>query len=418
MRSSNRQLAKNTVALYALSFSSQIINIVLIPYETRVLGSAAYGVVSLGASLSIVLGLVFDFGFILSATGEVAKSDRSNEFLSKIFSDVTAIKILLIIITSALLIVPLNLISPFRENKLLFVLYFLAYAINAFLPDYIYRGVEDMKAISIRTVLVRLLFAAPILIFVKRSQDAWLIPLFLLLGNTVAVIYSVADLKIRYNIKLETPSKMDIVALMKKSAPYFISRFASTFYQSMNSIILGLLYPGQPVVGNYAAAEKYLSVVRQCSSPIADSVYPYMLRTKDYRTCIKIMIICVPVIIGCSIPAYIYAEQISVFLFGVGYEYAGHLLRALLPAIIVILPTYIICFPMLVPMGLSDKANFSNIIGAVCQLACLLLCLLSNRLDAFTLCLSSSCSEVSVFLYRLTILIMNRDKFKESTNEK
>lgn len=408
MRISNNKLVKNTLALYILTFSSQLINIILIPYETRVLGASTYGVLSLGVSLSIIFGLIFDFGFILSATEEVASGERTSEALSRIVSEVSILKIAIILAVGVLTIPAYLTIEPFCSNQNLFVLYYFAYAINALLPDYIYRGLEDMKAVTIRTVAVRVLFSLPIFFVVKDSQSVWLIPAFLLCGNFAAVVYSLFDLNKRYDIRYLRPPLNEVNRLFKKSLPFFISRFASTFYQSMNSVILGVIYPGQPVVGNYGAAEKFLSVVKQCSSPIADSVFPYMVRTKNYKVCWRLLRISAPLIVLLALIAFINADFICALAFGAEYVQSGSLLRALLPAIMVIFPTYIICFPMLVPMGLSEKANFSNVIGAVCQIVCLALLLITNNLNAITLCLSSSCSEVAVFIYRFIILLKNR----------
>ena len=60
-----KKLAKNTGFLYLLSLSSQIVNLALIPFETRVLGSEAYGVIALSVAMSSIITIVLDFSLLL-----------------------------------------------------------------------------------------------------------------------------------------------------------------------------------------------------------------------------------------------------------------------------------------------------------------------------------------------------------------
>ena len=90
------------------------------------------------------------------------------------------------------------------------------------------------------------------------------------------------------------------------------------------------------------------------------------------------------------------------------------LLRCLMPAITVIFPTYVLCFPMLVPMGLSSLANRSNVIGAVVQVVLVVVLVVTGTFSAPTLCLAASVSEVSVFLFRLWAVISNRHLLGEA----
>ena len=56
-----KKLAKNTIYLYALTFSSQLISLLTIPYQTRVLSPDIYGIVSLFIGVMVVVSLVINF---------------------------------------------------------------------------------------------------------------------------------------------------------------------------------------------------------------------------------------------------------------------------------------------------------------------------------------------------------------------
>ena len=86
---------------------------------------------------------------------------------------------------------------------------------------------------------------------------------------------------------------------------------------------------------------------------------------------------------------------------------SGAILRLLLPAAWVILPTYVVAFPVMSPMGLAKYANYSNVIGVFIQLLGLLLLFLSHRMNIYTICGLTSFTEVSVFMYRLSVVLLS-----------
>lgn len=406
MDRSRSTLAKNTIALYVLNFSSQFINLILIPYETRVLGPSVYGMVALGVSLSLIVSVVMDFGFLLSATEEVVKHRDDREHIRAVLTNTTIAKGMIGALVGIVVLALVKSVPPFSQDVTLFLLYYIAYVLNGLLPDFVYRGIEDMKSITVRTVFVRLASMLPLFAILRGPEDVYLIPIMIGLGNLIAVVASFAHLSKRYRITLSAPSFKGPFRMMRVSLPFFISRFASTFYQSLNSILLGWLYPGQPVVGHYGAADKFLSLSKTFASPISDSLYPYMIRTKNYRICLKLLALVMPVVFIACGALFVFAEPICLLAFGEGYEGAAVLIRCLTPAIVVILPTYIVCFPILVPMGLSGRANKSNVIGATVQLLLLLSLGLCGHLNAVSLCISVSISETTVFAYRLYVAVV------------
>lgn len=395
------RLAKNTGFLYLLSLSSQIVNLALIPFETRVLGSEAYGVIALAVAMSSVVTVLLDFGFILSATERTVKLVGDTRGLARLLGNVACAKAYLALAVGFVVSALVIFVQPFSDHRALFLLYYLAYAVSAFLPDFFYRGHEDMRIITVRTMAVKVVSALPIFFLLRSPADMWVVPALLLVGNAAAVAFSYYDIRKRYRVRSLACKYAESLGLLRVSFGFFVSRFASVFYQSMNSVLLGFAYPGQAIVGYYGAAEKFLSYSKAVSSPVADSLYPYMVRTRNYSLCIKILVVAMPLVLVAAVMAWMFAEPICLFAFGKGYEGSAELLRCLMPAIVVILPTYVLCFPMLVPMGLSRYANRSNVIGAIVQVSLVGVLFGTGSFDARALCLAASASEVSVFLYRL-----------------
>lgn len=406
------KLLKNTIYLYLLTFSSQLLNLITIPYQTRIFGPKIYGMVGFAISIMSYIQLILDFGFILSGTESVSSHENDKEYLCGIFSIITFYKIICGIFLIIILFILCQIVPNFKNVSLLILLYSIAYWVNALLPDYIYRGLEQMRYITLRTVFVKIIFTVLIFVFIHDDSDYILLPILLLVGNIIAVLISWINIYKEFGIRYKKFNLANFKYEILKSLPFFCSRIASTAYQATNTFILGMYFSGQKVVGYYTSADKVVSISKSVSSPIADSLYPYMLKNKNYILIKKILLIYLGFAVLLAPIVFIFAEKISVILFGAGYEPVGNIVRCLLPTLLVIFPTYIICFPVLNPLGLSNYANMSNVFGAVLQIILLLLLILFNQINVYTICISSSITETSVFFFRLFVWIKNRNLIK------
>lgn len=194
-------------------------------------------------------------------------------------------------------------------------------------------------------------------------------------------------------------------SLIRQTIPFFISRIASTLYTATNTFVLGLLYPMGPVLGYYTSTDKLVSAVKGVVSPVADSLYPYMTKRKDFKLIKRILIVAMPFIMGGAVFGWIYANKICVILFGEEYYDAGELLQLLIPAMMVILPSYILAFPTLNPLGLAKYANRSNIYGAAFQMLGLLALFVTKFISIRTICILTSCTECIVLVYRIFVIV-------------
>lgn len=413
LSNSSKKLLSNTGFLYLMTISVQVLNVLTIPYLTRVLGPTIYGRIGLAQGYMSYVQIILDFGFILSATQVISENRNDKVLAANVISSVSTIKIVLsLIVATIFLLLFYGDFFDYTNANIIFI-YLIAYLANALLPDYYYRGIEDMKITSIRTVVIRVIFTLLIFICVKNENDYIFVPISFLVGSICALLFSVLDVKIRYKISYKMPKIKLIIRFFKNSIPFFVSRFASTFYQALNVIILGKIYGNSPVVGYYTSSDKMITLSKMAASPIADSLYPYMLKNKNFKIVKKILMICMPVITVGVILVGVFAKPLCILVFGKEYAKAGNVLRLLLPVAWVILPTYIIAFPVMSPLGLVKYANRSNIIGMCIQICGLIIFRILGILNVYTVCGLTSFTEVVVFTYRLLIVLL-RNKLRGS----
>ncbi len=400
----NLSLFINTIMLYLLTFSNYFFGFITIPYQTRILGPELYGKVGFATAFVSYFQLILDFGFTLSATAEVAKNRNNKEKLSIIMTSVVLSKIILILICFIALLIIFAFVPKFKEDIILYALFFIYVVINSMLPDYLYRGLENMKIITYRTIIVKLFFTVMIFIFLKDKSQYNLIPLLNALGALGAVIAVYYHVIKKLNIGFVKVEIHNVIATIKNSSFYFYSRMATSMYNATNTFLLGFIYPTGNVVGYFTSVTKLVSTICSGFSPIADSLYPYMIESKDFKLIKKVLIILSPLIFIGTIIIWIFAEPICILLFGYEYGSAYSILRLLLPLVVIALPNYLLGFPTLTPLGLANYANISTVIGAIVQIIGLLVIYINGYLNVYTICILTCITEFCVLLIRTGVI--------------
>lgn len=402
-------LLKNTLMLYILQFSTFALGLLVAPYQTRILGSEIYGGV-LDASVSIILyfQLIIDFGFLLSATEEVSRERDNPERLQQILTAVTVNKIGLAFASFFALIGLCQVIPAWRTKQTILILTFIATFFNSLMPDFLYRGLEKMSAITYRTVAIRIFFTAALFVFLKRPEDVWVVPTLNIVGNGVALVFAYLHVYRSLHIRFCKVSAGMMVQEFKSSAFFFLSRFATTAYTALNTVILDIITQSGAATGYYASANKLITSGKNGLTPIADSLYPYMAKHKDFKLVKKVLLISEPLIfVFCSV-VFIFAKPFCAWFFGEEFAQAGTVLRAMLPIGVVTLPTYILGFPTMTAMGISKHANYSTIFGSVFHCVLLAVLYFTGHMNMVTLAISVSATETVILLYRILVIWKNR----------
>lgn len=397
-------LAINTIMLYILTFSNVLFSFMTVPYQTRVLGPETYGILGFAFATITYFQLVLDFGFLVSGTAEIAREKNDPVKVAKICESILLGKCLLLAVCAAAMLVLCETVPAFAEAKTVFWVLLLYSFMNTLIPDFLYRGMEQMQPITYRVVLMKLIFTVGVFVFVKKEADYILVPWLYLLGSFVSVIFAYVDVFKRFKTKPVKITMGDVFRRLKASFMFFVSRIASTVSTATNTLLIGMVFPGQAEVGFYTSADKFVTLARQAASPISDSLYPYMIANKDFKLVKKILLIFMPIILAGSGILFAFAPQICTLVFGAEYAQAAIPLRCLIPVIIFVLPNYIFGFPMMTPLGVEKYANISVIIGAVFQIAALVLLCIANSFSIVSLCIITSATEFIVMMFRIVVV--------------
>lgn len=399
----HRVLLGNTIGLYIVRFGAYFFGLITLPYQTRVLGPETFSKIGIAVALMVYFQLLIDFGYILSATEEVARNKGNTKKICQILTAVTINKIFLAFIGASVFAAIILFVPKYQGDTLFFSLFFLGTFLDSVAPDFIYRGLQDMTSLATRNISIRILTTVFLFVFLHTPADYIVIPALNLLGSILYLIWCGYDLKKRYCITFTSVTLKQILQTLKSSSGFFLSRIASTLYTSSNVIYLNSTTPNTALIGNYTSADRLISIGKMGLTPIADSIYPYMIEHKDFKLIKKTLLYFEPIIIIFCLVVGIFAGDFCALLFGEKFREAGNILIFMLPGAVLLLPDYLLGFPTLTALGASKHANYSIYLSSIMHIINLTICYYFGILDAYTLAALGSVAVAVETFYRFTI---------------
>lgn len=414
---SRHSLLENTIMLYILQFSTMALGFFTQGFQTRVLGMEKVGALGAAAYATNFFQMFIDFGFILSATAKISQHREDRAYLSRVLTCVVAAKSLFMLLSFGVL---LGFIAPTLTGEgelMVYLFYLLSVCMGSFLPDFMYRGLEQMATITVRAVSIKIFATIMIFIFIREPGDYYLVPLFTALGNGGALVFVYWHLFTRVKVRFCRVGARDVWEEMKESSQFFLSKVASSINSSLNGVVLKAV-AGDAVTGLYTNADKVISVARAGMSPIADSLYPHMMKNRNFQVVKKALLFVYPVILaGCAV-VFIFAEPLLVLWLGPEGSGVVAPLRMLIPVAVFCFPNYVLGYPTLGAMGLTKFANISVIFGTAVYLLGIGIAWLSGSISLLVLCFLSSVTEFAILAFRMVIIFMNRGRLRGQPENK
>lgn len=408
------KLLSNTIYLYILTVVKMIFPLVTLPYLTHILSVETYGSVAYVKSYMSYVQLVLDFGFLLSATKNIAvakgKDDTRIEY---IVGDTLAEKVILLFAAAVVTLFASISIPILYANQTFLWLYFLAIAITILIPDFLYRGIERMECVTIPYTAAKIIAIILTLILIKDDSDLLLIPVFEIVSNAVAVLISFLLLK-KLDIRIRFSNIKIWLRDLKESAVYFISNFATTVFGALTTIIVGILLD-ETDVAYWSVCMQIVSAAKSLYAPISNSIYPYMVTNRDLKLVAKIRnLMTIPMVIG-SVIVIFFGKQIMLIIGGENYGYAGYILKLLLPVIVASFYSMLYGWPVLGAIGKVQQTTISTIVAAVIQVGGIIIIYCLGLFNLVSLALCCGISEIMLLVIRYGIFIKNKKSFTEKS---
>ncbi|MEO0239688.1 MAG: flippase [candidate division WOR-3 bacterium] len=360
-----RALLENFSSLTALQFVNYVFPIITFPYLVRVLGVEKFGLLSFAQSFVAYFTLLTNYGFYLTGIQQIAIKREDKEESGKILASIIGAKIFLMILSFFIFSLIVFSFKKFRQDYTLYYFCFAIVLVETFTPYWFFRGIEKMRYITILTAISKAFYTAGIFLFVRRSEQVYLVPLISATSTLLVDIEAFRVIYLKFNYKFVIPRTKDIVYQLKDGFTIFMSQVAINLYTTSNTFILGIL-TNNTYVGYYAAAQKILSIILSLISLVQQTLYPYANRlVATQKGNAKVFFQKLTKIIGISgliisLFLFIFAPLLVKIILGSGYLPSITTIRilSLLPFLVILSNV----FGLLIMLPMGYKAEFMKIL--------------------------------------------------------
>lgn len=393
-------LKKNIAYSSILTTSLYFFQFITYPYVSRVLGVTNIGICNFAQSVVLFASLFSTFGITTLGIREIAAAKGDRDRLDKTFSGIFQLNLLFtlgVIVLYVIAIETLPQLTPYR--KLLYIGIF-QILFNTLTMEWLFKGLEDFKYITMRTIVVRIAYVVSVFVFIRDKEDYGLY--FII---TVGLYVLNGLINSAYSHKLVHYSWQSIRVVLKKySSPILFlgsQTLLQTLYTSFNVVYLGFV-SNDDQVGYYTTATKVQNIILGLYTSFTLVMMPRisaMLAANDMAD-VKIMIrksfsILYAFAFPTIILSEVFAPEIISIISGWGYEPAIPLLRIAMPLILVIGLEQILIVQLLMPLRADKKVFTNSLIGGIVGLVFNLL--LVGRLQSLGSVLVWTFSEIAVF---------------------
>lgn len=275
-----KRLLENFFSLSILKLVNAILPFVTLPYLIKVLGFQQYGAIVLALSLITYFQAITDYGFNLSATREIAQHRHSNKQLIYIYNKTMISKIILLIFSLLCLCGLILFVPQFRADFLVYSLMCLMLIGQTLFPEWFFRGVEQMRYITILDLAVKFSFTVGVFVLIKKPEDYWIYPL--LYGTGFLLVSMIAHILIlkKYKINFVFIKLNKILTSLKKNSSLFINQFMPNFYNNTTTFLIGMLL-GNVAAGLFGAIRQITNILSVFNAVISMVFFPYLVRKKE-----------------------------------------------------------------------------------------------------------------------------------------
>lgn len=363
-------LKKNILYSGFLTTSLYIFQLITYPYVARTLGVNSIGICNFVQSIVQYFSLFSMLGISNLGVREIAKCNGDSEKLNKIFSQLFSLNFYLTIIVLFIYILSIELVPQFHQyRKLLYIgasqLFF-----NTFAVEWLFRGLEEFKYITIRTLLIRVVYVVSIFLFIHGENDYtiyFIIYSGMIMANGI-INWSYGTRFVHFSIQPLKKIWYHIRSMFFLGAQTILASIYTTF----NIVYLGIVC-NDTEVGYYTTATKIENIILALYSSFTLVMMPRIssLMEKHERHAAMHIIqqsfgVLFAFIVPCIFFVEFYAKEIIMLIAGPGYEGAVLPMRIVMPLMLIIGIEQILIVQILMPSRADKQVFINSMVGAFC----------------------------------------------------
>ena len=380
-------------------------------YVSRILGSQNLGTYSYVNSIGTLCGMFGMLGISNYGNREVAKARDQREELSKIFSSIYTLQLILsfaVIICFSVTIICLPI-----ENKTLYVIQILHLLSIAFDISWLFFGLEKFKTTLTRNFVVKCISTVLIFLLVKTEKDLWIYALIMSMSTLFSQL--ILHILMRREVDFKVVGITNAFHHLKKVSILFIPVIAFSIYRIMDKTMLGALSPKEQL-GYYDNAERIINIPIMVISALGTVMMPHMSHLmkngeKDYKGTLSFsMKLALNIATFSACGLFALGKDIALVMFGSEYITSGYLIMLLSVTILASAWANVIRTQFLIPKNYDKIYVMSTLIGALINLV--FNSILIKPYGAYGACLGTILAEFSICVIQTVSVKKYVENFK------
>lgn len=360
-------LKKNIAYSSLLTVANYIFPFLTFPYVTRVLGVANFGMCNFYSSVVSYFILFSMMGMSTLAVREIAKCKGDKNELNKTYSSLLVINGITTVISIVVLLLSLVFIGKFQEYPQFVIIGAIHVLSNYFLLEWLFRGLEDFKYITLRSIIIRVLYVFSVFIFVRQENDFVIYFLLTSLMVTANAIINVVYSRkfVRFSLK-----NIEIKNYVKPYIIFGAYQLLTSMYTSFNVAYLGFS-SGDIEVGYYSTSVKLFNIILSFYTAFTAVLLPrmsLMIERGEIDGFKNLLNRSLNLLFSISIPIILVVEffspEIIKVISGEGYEGSILPMKIVMPLVLIIGIEQVLVYQILMPLKKDKQVFINSCLGA------------------------------------------------------
>ena len=342
------------------------------PYVSRVLGVTGIGAYNFVDSVINYFILFSSLGINTLGVREISKCKGDPDALARTFSNLLIVNLARTGLMLLVLVVSTMTVPQLSAHKELMYIGAFKLVFNCFLVEWFFRGLEEFSYITIRSIIIKLVYVAAVFTLVRTRDDVWV---YFLLGCLTIVVNAVVNLVFaRTRVRL-TFKGLEFGKTLKSLLALGVYSILTSMYTTFNVTFLGFV-TDDVEVGYYGTATKIYYLVMAVISGFTSVMLPRMsglVASGDMPKFKSYFTLAVELLLGFSLPvaAWMMLMASDIVMVISGPEFTGAVLPMIIISPLVLIVGYeqILVLQTLLPLGKDTVMLRNSIIGAVIGVA-------------------------------------------------
>ena len=373
MENKEKSLKKNFCMNAILTMSQFIFPLITFPYVSRILLAEGTGKVSFATSIISYFAMFAQLGIPTYGIRACAQVRNDKKKLSKTAQEIFIINIIMSILAYIVFFIALCNVPRLKDEKTLLIIVSATIFFNAIGMEWLYKALEQYTYITIRSVIFKFIALIAMFLLIHQQSDYIIYGAISIFASSASNIFNFFN--VHKYISLRPVGEYNFKQHLKAVSVFFALSCAAPIYVNLDTVMLGFMKTNVDI-GYYNAAVKIKTILVSIVTSLGTVLLPrasyyveHGLKEDFYRITKKAINFVFLVATPLMLYFMFFAKEGIFFLSGNTYGGAIVPMQIIMPTLFFIGLTNIMGMQILVPLGKENIVLYSEIVGAVVDLA-------------------------------------------------